>query len=133
MHEHGQTFVFIVTAGIFLLVLWLVRARRITERFAVLWVAISLGLLIASSVGYDYLFRISALLGIPTPTSALFLMAIFGLTLLVIQLFTWASLLNERSRVLVQQVALLGDELRQVTARTRELEQRIAKDELLPE
>ena len=127
MQEHGQTFVFIVTAGIFLFVMWLVRARRITERFAVLWVAISLGFLVASSVGYNYLFRISAYLGIPTPTSALFLMAIFGLTLLVIQLFTWASRLNERSRVLVQQVALLGDELKQVTARTRELESALAQ------
>lgn len=123
MHEHGQAFVFLVTLVIFLLVLWLVRERRITERFAVLWVAIALGLLLASSIGYDYLFRISAYLGIPTPTSALFLMAIFGLTLLVIQLFTWASRLNERSRVLVQQVALLGEELKQVHARTRELEQ----------
>mgnify|MGYP003346397693 CR=1 FL=1 len=126
MHEHGQAFVFIVTAGIFLLVLWLVRARRITERFAVLWVAISLGMLLASSVGYNHLFRISAYLGIPTPTSALFLMAIFGLTLLVIQLFTWASRLNERTRVLAQQVALLGDELKQINARMRELEQRMA-------
>lgn len=123
MQEHGQTFVFIVTAGIFALVLWLVRQRRITERFAVLWVAISVGLLLASSVGYSYLFRISAYLGIPTPTSALFLMAIFGLTLLVIQLFTWASRLNERSRVLVQQMALLADELKQVNARTLDLEQ----------
>ena len=126
MQEHGQTFVFLVTLGIFGLVLWLVRQRRITERFAVLWVAISLGLLFASSVGYSYLFRISAYLGIPTPTSALFLMAIFGLTLLVIELFAWASKLNERSRVLVQQVALLGDDLKRITERTRELEAALA-------
>lgn len=123
MQEHGQAFVFIITAGIFSLVMWLVRARRITERFAVLWVAISAGLLLASSLGYGYLFRISEFLGIPTPTSALFLMAIFGLTLLVLQLFTWASRLNERSRVLAQRLALLSDELKQITARTRELEQ----------
>ena len=122
MQEHGQTFVFLVTLGIFLLVLWLVRQRRITEHFAVLWVAISLGLLVASSIGYNYLFRISTYLGIPTPASALFLMAIFGLTLLVIQLFVWASRLNERSRVLAQQLALLGDELKRVTERTRALE-----------
>ena len=122
MQEHGQTFVFLITLGIFALVLWLVRQRRITEHFAVLWVAISLGLLAASSVGYNYLFRFSAYLGIPTPTSALFLMAIFGLTLLVIQLFVWASRLNERSRVLTQQMALLGDEVQRITERTRELE-----------
>ena len=127
MQEHGQTFVFLITLAIFALVLWLVRERRITERFAVLWVAISIGLLLASSLGYPYLFRIAEFLGIPYPPSALFLVVIFGLTLLVIQLFASTSKLNERSRILVQQVALLTDELEQVSARTRDLETRLER------
>ena len=117
MQEHGQTIVFLITLAIFLLVLGLVRRRRITEHFAVLWVAISGGLLLASSVGFPYLFRIAEFLGIPYPPSALFLLGIFGLTLLVIQLFAWVSKLNERSRILVQQVALLTERLNRLTAR----------------
>lgn len=127
MQEHGQTFVFLITLAIFALVLWLVRERRITERFAVLWVAISIGLLLASSLGFPYLFRIAEFLGIPYPPSALFLLVIFGLTLLVIQLFATTSKLNERSRILVQQMALLTDELEQVSARTHELETRLER------
>ena len=109
MPEHGQTVVFLITLAIFLLVLDLVRKRKITEHFAVLWVAISIGLLLASSLGFPYLFRLAQLLGIPYPPSALFLLVIFGLTLLVIQLFAWVSKLNQRSRILIQQVALLQD------------------------
>lgn len=117
MREHGQTFVFLLTLLIFVLVLALVRKRKITEHFAVLWVSISFGLLLASSIGFPYLFQIAVFLGIPYPPSALFLLVIFGLTLLVIQLFAWVSKLNERSRVLTQQVAILEERLQKVMNR----------------
>ena len=111
MQEHGQAIVFLITLAIFALVMTLVLKRKITERFAILWVAISFLLLFASSFGFRYLFEIARIFGIPYPPSALFLIAIFGLTLLVIELFVWISKLNERSRVLAQQVALLWDRL----------------------
>lgn len=116
MQEHGQTFAFFITLTIFLLVLWLIKKRKITEHFAVLWVSISIGLLFASSLGFPYLFRIAQHLGILYPPSALFLLAIFGLTLLVIQLFAWVSKLNQRSRYLTQQLALLQEQLNRVIA-----------------
>lgn len=111
MPEHGQSLAFLVTVVIFALVMLLVWKRKITERFALLWIAISLMLLLASSLGFKYLFKIAELFGIPYPPSALFLLAIFGLTLLVIELFSWVSKLNERSRVLAQQLAILRDAL----------------------
>ncbi len=111
MQEHGQAIVFLITLVIFVLVMILVQKRKITERFAILWVAISFLLLFASSFGFRYLFQIARIFGIPYPPSALFLIAIFGLTLLVIELFEWISKLNERSRVLAQQAALLWDRL----------------------
>ena len=124
MQEHGQTFVFLITLVIFFLVLGLIRNRKITEHFAVLWVAISVGLLVASSLGFPYLFRVAQFLGIPYPPSALFLLVIFGLTLLVIQLYAWISKLNERTRALVQEAALLDNRLKQVMSRTAELERK---------
>lgn len=124
MQEHGQSIVFIITLVVFFLVIGLIRKRAITEHFAVLWVMISLGLLFASSVGFSYLFRIARFLGIPYPPSALFLLVIFGLTLLIIQLFAWVSKLNERSRILVQQVVILQSRLNQTMRRMAELESR---------
>jgi len=118
MPEHGQSLAFLVTIVIFALVMALVWRRKITERFALLWIAISIMLLLASSLGFRYLFKIAELFGIPYPPSALFLLAIFGLTLLVIELFSWVSKLNERSRVLAQQLAILRDSLdREIASR----------------
>ena len=111
MQEHGQAIVFFMTLGIFGLVMLLVLKRKITERFAVLWMGIAFVLLLASSAGFRYLFQVARFVGIPYPPSALFLIVIFGLTLLVIELFVWISKLNERSRVLTQQVALLWDRI----------------------
>jgi hypothetical protein len=111
MQEHGQAIVFLFTLAIFALVMGLVLRRKITERFAVLWMAISFLLLLTSSLGFRYIFKIAEVFGIPYPPSALFLIVIFGLTLLVIELFVWISRLNERSRILAQQVALLWDRL----------------------
>jgi hypothetical protein len=111
MPEHGQSLAFLITLGIFALVMVLVLRRKITERFAILWLAISFLLLFASSIGFRYLFKIAQAFGIPYPPSALFLIAIFGLTLLVIELFAWVSKLNDRSRIVAQQIALLCDAL----------------------
>ena len=111
IQEHGQSLVFLITLAIFGLVMVLVLKRKITERFAILWMGISILLLLASSIGYPYIFKIAQLFGIPYAPSALFLIAIFGLTLLVIELFSWVSKLNERSRVLTQQLAILRDTL----------------------
>ncbi len=79
MQEHGQIIVFLFTASIFALVMALVLTRKITERFAILWMSISIFLLLASSLAFRYLFLIARLFGIPYPPSALFLIVIFGL------------------------------------------------------
>jgi hypothetical protein len=120
MPEHGQSIVFLITLTLFVLVMALVLKRHITERFAILWIGISFVLLLASSLGFRYLFKIAQVFGIPYPPSALFLIVIFGLTLLVIELFVWISKLNERSRILSQQVALLWDHLDRANERALE-------------
>jgi len=109
MHAYGHGLVFSTTLAVFLFVLWLVRRRKIGERFAVLWLLIAVFLLLASSIGYSYLFKIAALVGVPYPPSALFFLAIAGLTLLVIELFAWVSRLNDRTRILTQQLAMLRE------------------------
>jgi hypothetical protein len=108
---HGHALVFTTTLIVFLFVLWLVRRRSIGERFAMLWLAISILLLLASSVGYPYLFEIAKFVGVPYPPSALFFLGIAGLTLLIIELFAWVSKLNDRTRILTQQLAVLTERI----------------------
>jgi hypothetical protein len=109
MPAYGHALVFVTTLIVFCFVLWLVRRRAIGERFAILWLLISVCLLVASSVGYRYLFEIAKFVGVPYPPSALFFLAIAGLTLLIIELFAWVSKLNDRTRVLAQQLAILSE------------------------
>lgn len=118
MPAYGHGLVFTTTLVVFLFVLWLVRRRSIGERFAMLWLLISISLLILSSVAYPYLFQIAKFVGVPYPPSALFFIAIAGLTLLIIELFAWVSKLNDRTRVLTQQLAILSErwEQERVTA-----------------
>ncbi len=111
MPAYGHAFVFTSTLIVFLFVLWLVHRRSIGERFAVLWLLISGFLLLVSSVAYPYLFGIARLVGVPYPPSALFFLAIAGLTILIIELFAWVSKLNDRTRILTQQLALLNERL----------------------
>jgi len=109
MQAYGHTLVFCTTLVVSLLVLWLVRSRAIGERFALLWMLIAVFLLLASSVGYPYLFVLARFVGVPYPPSALFFFAIAGLALLIIELFVWISKLNDRTRVLTQQLAILHE------------------------
>ena len=70
------------------------------------------------SLGTFPLAAFAELFGIPYPPSPLFSLAIFGLTLLVIELFSWVSKLNERGRVLAQHLAILRHSLnREITER----------------
>src|SRR5271157_1606129 len=109
MLTYGHALVFTTNLVVFLFVLWLVHRRSISERFAMLWLLLTVFLLRASSVGYPYLFVIAKLLGVVYPPSALFFLAIAGLTLLIIELFTWISKLNDRTRILTQQIAILHE------------------------
>jgi len=109
MQAYGHGLVFGTTLLIFLFVLWLVRQRKIGERFANLWLMISLSLLLASSLFYPFMFKFAGLVGVPYPPSALFFLAVTGLTLLIIELFAWVSKLNDRTRVLIQELAILRE------------------------
>jgi hypothetical protein len=118
MPAYGHGLVFTTTLIVFLFVLWLVRRRAIGERFAILWLLIALLLLVASSFGYPYLFVIAKFVGVPYPPSALFFLCIAGLTLLIIELFSWVSKLNDRTRVLTQDLAMLHERFDREVSRT---------------
>lgn len=110
---HGQGFV--VAASLFFLVfiLELVRRKKITERFSLLWIVVALSMCLAATVGFPFLFRLAPLIGVVYPATALFLLAFFGLILLSIYLTVILSQLSQQNRVLAQKIALLnGDESR---------------------
>jgi hypothetical protein len=94
-----------------LLVLELVRRRRLLERYALVWMAVT-ALLILLALWDGLLTRVASVIGISYPPSALFLIA-FGFVILLLLHFSVAvSRLTDQSKVLAQQLALLDERVR---------------------
>jgi hypothetical protein len=99
------------TLLLLLLVLELVRRRRLLERYALVWMAVT-GLLIVLTLWGGLLTRVAAVIGIGYPPSALFLIA-FGFVILLLLHFSVAvSRLTDQSKVLAQQLSLLEERVR---------------------
>lgn len=107
----AQIIAVVVTFGMFLFVLELVRRRKLAERYALLWMTAAVALLVLS-IWTGGLDAIADLMGIQEPANAIFILA-FGLGFLLLLNFSVASSrLSEESKVLAQEVARLDQELR---------------------
>jgi hypothetical protein len=96
----------IVSAGLLLLILELVRRKRLMERYALLWL-FSTVLLLVLSIWSGLLNTLASALGISYPPSALFAVA-FGVVLVLLVHFSLAiSRLSDQNKILAQRLALL--------------------------
>ncbi|MEA2196960.1 MAG: hypothetical protein QOJ25_1011 [Solirubrobacteraceae bacterium] len=86
----------------------LVRRRRLRERYALLWMAAALVLLVLA-VWKHLLYIVAHAVGIAVPSNALFVIA-FGFVLLLLLHFSVSvSRLGDQTRVLAQRLALLEE------------------------
>jgi hypothetical protein len=87
-----------------------VRRRRLLERYALVWMAVTVLLLVLSAWA-DLLDRVASAIGISYPPSALFAAA-FGFVIVLLLHFSVAvSRLTDQSKILAQRVALLEQRL----------------------
>ena len=107
----AQVIARVVTFAIFLFVLDLVRRRRLSERYAIVWMIAALALLILS-IWTGGLDAIADLMGIQEPANAIFIIAFAVVFLLLLNFSVVSSRLGEESKVLAQEVARLEQELR---------------------
>jgi hypothetical protein len=107
-----QIVAIVVSSGLLLVVLELVRRRRLIERYALLWLG-SGAVLLFLSIWNDLLEEVADWFGVSTPANALFGIA-FGFVLLLLLHFSTAiSRLSEENKVLAQEAARLDRELRE--------------------
>ena len=107
----AQIIALVVTFAIFLFVLDLVRRRRLSERYAIIWMTAALALLVLS-IWTGGLDAIADLMGIQEPANAIFIIAFAVGFLLLLNFSVVSSRLSEESKVLAQEVARLEQELR---------------------
>lgn len=106
---------FIIVAGLFLLgiVIELVRRRKMLEQYSVLWIVI--GVCAATFIWlYPFIQRITVVIGAGFTTSTILFGAVFILLLIVLQLCVKISEFSYTIKDLVQEVAILNDELAQL-------------------
>jgi hypothetical protein len=105
----------VLTAGLFVVLLELVRRRRLLERYAILWLFSAVALL-GLAVWKDLLNKVAHAVGIYSPPNALFAIA-FGFVLVLLLHFSIAvSRLADQNKVLAQRIALLEERQRETAA-----------------
>jgi len=92
----------------FVIVVELVRRKRLMERYALLWLAAAL-VLVVMAIWKGLLTTVSADLGIHYPPSTLFAIGFGFLVVLVLSFSLVVSRLSEQNKRLAQHVALLSE------------------------
>lgn len=89
---------------------FLLRTRRLREKYAITWIAVGIGVsvfgLFPSAVA-----ALARLVGVQTPSNLLFALALIVLLLVCIQLSTEITTLEEETRTLAEEIALLRFDL----------------------
>jgi hypothetical protein len=108
---HLQIIATLGAVALLLIVLELVRRRRLLERYALVWLAVAVALVILGAWG-GLLQRISDTIGVAAPANALFAIGLGFLIVLVLNFSVAVSRLTDQSKVLAQRLALLEERLR---------------------
>jgi hypothetical protein len=123
MDLHLRLVALVASLGLLVIVLDLVRRRRLLERYALVWLAVTV-VLIVVTLWDRILDGISSLIGVAYPPSALFVIA-FGFVIFLLLHFSVAvSKLSDQSRVLAQQLSLLEERMRRQEERSGDVEER---------
>ena len=104
-----QIFAIVGSALLFVFVLELLRRRRLSEPYAILWLLASVVLLVLS-IWDDLLDSLAELVGIATPANALFVVGFGFVLVLLLSFSTVVSRLTRENKVLAQEVARLNRE-----------------------
>lgn len=110
-----------VTLGLLLLVFELVRRKRLSERYAILWLLAAATLLVLAA-WKGLLTSLSHDVGIYYPPSALFAVAIGLIIMLLLHFSLAVSRLSDQNKILAQRLGLLQQRLERSEDRTVERE-----------
>jgi len=95
-----------LSLAVVLFLIYLMRKRRLREKYAVIWLALAI---VVSLLGAfpQTVFRLATLVGVELPSNLIFAVAIVVLLIVCIQLSTELTEIEEETRTLAEEVALL--------------------------
>ncbi len=100
----------VVTLGLLLLVFELVRRKRLSERYAILWLIAAITLFVLAA-WKGLLTTLSHDVGIAYPPSALFAVAIGLIAMILLHFSLAVSRLSDQNKILAQRLALLQQQV----------------------
>lgn len=104
-----DVFILVVALVNVVVMLELVRRRQLREKYALLWLSVGFGGIVLG-LGRNVVDRVATALGVSYGPSMVFLLAILFLLLVCMHLSWEVSRLEERTRILAEELALLrGD------------------------
>ncbi|MEA2276705.1 MAG: hypothetical protein QOI62_1434 [Solirubrobacteraceae bacterium] len=111
MDTRIQILAIVASGALLFFVLELVRRRRLQERYALLWLASTVCLLVLA-IWRDALAKVASLVGIAYPPNALFFLAFAGILVVLLHFSVVISRLSDQSKILAQRLAMLDERLR---------------------
>ena len=110
MTTHQRAVAILATIGLLIVVFDLVRRRRLLERYALVWMAVTVVLLVLSAWS-GLLDVVANAIGISYPPSALFAAAFGFIIVLLLHFSVAVSRLTDQSKILAQRLALVEQQL----------------------
>lgn len=108
-----QILMLVAVAIYFLLLFMLLRKRSLNLKYTLLWI-FSGAVMLLLGVFPNLLSRMATMIGIATPTNALFAIMFFCVIIILMSLTAIVSKLNEKTKRLIQIIAMLEKRLREL-------------------
>jgi hypothetical protein len=103
----GYGFALGLSAATLVFILWLLRARRLREKYAAIWIVLAVAIVVLGAFP-GLVFGLARFVGVETPANLLFATSLGVLLFVCIQLSTELSGLEEETRTLAEEHALLA-------------------------
>jgi hypothetical protein len=101
---------------VLIVVINLLRTRKLKEEYAILWL-IAGGMLVLLPLFVDAVDAVSYAIGIEYPPALIFLLALIGVILILVQYSITISRFSDQIKMLTQEIALLRQRLRELESK----------------
>jgi len=108
----GYFFALALSLAVVLFLIYLMRKRRLREKYAIIWLLLATLIVVVGAFPQMVLWLTRAV-GVEVPVNLMFAVAIVVLLIVCIQLSTEVTAIEEKTRTLVEEVALLRLEVEQ--------------------
>lgn len=109
----GYLFALTLSCAVVLFLISLMRKRRLREKYAIIWLLLAVIIVVIGAFP-GLVMWLSRAVGVEIPLNLMFAVAIVVLLVVCIQLSTEVTAIEEKTRTLVEEVALLRLEVQQL-------------------